>query len=150
MIEMTDNEFEKLKAELAKNFVMKEEFLTARKISITGDATGSSELTGTGDVKIILKVNNAVQAQLAKEVLNMPTAKKAIDATHAVAADAASKCNGNSKTATADEYGNNIADTYARKAELPKVDFDISEYNGSPCLSVIFKGKSYRFIGEEV
>ena len=38
-----------------------------RKIFITGDAVGSSELSETGDIKIVVKVKNAVQAQSAKE-----------------------------------------------------------------------------------
>ena len=115
-----------------------------RKIFITGDATGSGELSETGDVKIILKVNNAVQAQLAKEVLSIPLVKKSLDATHALTADVASKCNGNAKTATADESRSNIADTYARKDELPKIVFE------KPYLLMTCNGKTYRFIGEEV
>ena len=115
-----------------------------RKIFINGDATGSGELSETGDVKIILKVNNAVQAQLAKEVLSIPLVKKSLDATHALTADVASKCNGNAKTATADESGNNIAGTYARKDELPKFEFE------KPYMLITCNGKTYRFIGEEV
>lgn len=120
------------------------EMETERKIFITGDAEGTSEVSGTGDIKISVKVNNAVQAQLAKEVLNMPTAKKAIDATHAVAADVASRCTGNSKTATADANGNNIAETYVRKDELPKFNFE------KPYLFITYQRKTYRFVGEEV
>lgn len=117
---------------------------TAKKIFITGDATGSSEVSGTGDIKITVKVLNALQAQLAKEVLTIPLAKKAVNATYATTADVAARCTGNSKTATADENGNNIAETYVRKDELPKFNFD-KQY-----LLITCNGKTYRFIGEEV
>lgn len=120
------------------------EMETTRKIFITGDATGSSELSGTGDIKIVVKVLNALQAQLAKEVLTLPLAKKAVDATHAAASDVASRCTGNSKTATADENGNNIAETYVRKDEMPQFNFE------KPYMSITYKGKTYRFVGEEV
>lgn len=117
---------------------------TARKIFITGDATGSSEVSSTGDIKIVVKVHNAVQAQLAKEVLTVPLAKKAVDATHATTADMASRCSGNAKTATADENGNNIAETYVRKDELPKFTFEKSY------LLITYGGKIYKFFGEEM
>ena len=55
-----------------------------------------------------------------------------------------------SESAVSDEYGNNIVETYARKSELPNMEFRIEEYEGSPCLFVMLGEKFYRFVGEEV
>ena len=53
-------------------------------------------------------------------------------------------------SAETDEYGNRIAETYAKKEELPKVELEITEYNEKPCLLTFYNGKFYRFVGEEV
>ena len=56
----------------------------------------------------------------------------------------------NSESAVNDKDGNNIVDTYAKKSELPNMEFQIAEYEGSPCLFILSEKKLYRFVGEEV
>lgn len=161
-----------------------------QKIVLSGDADGSVELVEEKDIlSLYVKVKNAAMANLAKEVLTIPTAKKALSAISATTADVSSRCTGNSQTATrlkdgrtitftgdlegettfdgsedltidlkvksadsatCDDEGNNIADTYARKDELPQIQFRINEYDGAPCLFALYDGKIYKFAGEEV
>lgn len=159
------------------------------KISFGGDVSGSVEIPASGNATAYITVNRALMADLAKEVLTVPTAKKSIESSHAAVADVASRCSGNAQTATrlknlhtinltgdidaeinfdgkedlivevkvknsdsatCDENGDNIADTYARKDELPQVKFRISEDGGAFCLYAIYEGKIYRFVGEEI
>ena len=160
-----------------------------QKIILTGDAEGTAEIPEKGNISIYVKVSRATMANLAKEVLTIPTARNSIEAAHAAVADVALRCAGNSQTATklkdgrtitftgdvmaettfdgsadliidtkvksaesanCDGNGNVIVDTYARKNELPQIQFRINEYNGTPCLFAIYDGKIYRFIGEEI
>ena len=97
---MTDEILDSLKKELAKTFVTKEEFEMPRKIFISGDASGSADLIGTKNANIIVKVNRAAMATTANTALEISTMRKAISAISAGVADVASKCTGNSKTAT--------------------------------------------------
>ena len=161
-----------------------------QKIVLSGDAEGSVELVEDKDIlSLYVKVKNAAMANLAKEVLTIPTAKTSLKAISAATADVSSRCDGNSQTATrlkngrsitftgdvaggtifdgsenliitlkvknadsatCDDEGNNIADTYARKDELPQIQFRINEYDGAPCLFALYDGKIYKFVGEEV
>ena len=56
----------------------------------------------------------------------------------------------NSESAVSDEHGNNIVETYAKKSDLLNMEFQITEYEGNPCLFIVFGEKMYRFMGEEV
>ena len=71
-----------------------------QKIILSGDAEGIAEIPEEGNISIYVKVNRATMANLAKEVLTIPSARFATESSHAAAADVASRCTGNSKTAT--------------------------------------------------
>lgn len=97
---MTAEDIEKLKKELAKIFVTKEEFETPRKIFVSGDASGSADVVGNKNATILVKVTNSLMAKTALTALEISTVKKALNAINATVADVASRCSGNSKTAT--------------------------------------------------
>ena len=94
---MTVEEFDKLKEELAKIFVTKEELTTPKKFSITGDASGLVEMAGGQPATMRLKVNKSFRAKLADKVIDIPTVRKAIRAISSDTADVASRCTGNAR-----------------------------------------------------
>ena len=79
---------------------------TPRAISLTGNASGSANFDGSGNVSINTTVNESKHAVKADTAT---TANTATNATHASSADSATK-------ATNDSNGANIASTYVKKA----------------------------------
>ena len=72
----------------------------ARKIYITGDAQGFSDLTDDGDITVKVSVKHALTADLADEVSVISYAKSAGSATSAAVAQVAGRCTGDSKTSS--------------------------------------------------
>ena len=101
-----------------------ERLKTARKIYVTGDASGSVDFDGSTDVVLNLTVTNAVNAKSTERCSSILYANNAGNATTAICADYSEKCNGNSATASKLEKGRKISFRGDMESELV---FDGSE-----------------------
>ncbi len=107
-------------ADDTKNVLSATKLTTKRQISLSGDAIGSVQFDGSTNAEIAVTVNESAHAANADHATE---ADSATEATHASSADNATTANTattatSATKATNDGNGQNIANTYATKAEL--------------------------------